>query len=202
VHTDVDAARRVQRYLWADERLLWTGHPDPRVWFTPADVLAIPSSILWLAFAFEVERFGASTGGGPGVAVFAGILGIIGLYFLVGRFFYKRYRKKRTTYVITSSRALIVTLGGIFAEAPLSWRPVKLSHSRDGQHATVTFGFRTGISPVKRSISLVDGSRWTYANTGLDFMPSARMAPIAFYDVPDPGGMVTALSLAGAQVRA
>lgn len=41
----------LQPHLRPDEKLLWTGQPDPRVHFMPSDAFLVPFSILWCAFA-------------------------------------------------------------------------------------------------------------------------------------------------------
>src|SRR5690242_910458 len=105
---------RFQPDLLRGERVLWTGQPDAGRIFSSYDVFAIPFSLLWGGFAFFWEAsvlgmgvFGSSGGGGPVLSFFA-LWGIpfvlIGLYMIVGRFFYKAWARKRTWYAVTSTR--------------------------------------------------------------------------------------------------
>jgi hypothetical protein len=45
----------------------------------------------------------------PFFAIFGAFFVAIGLYFIVGRFFYKAWRNKRTYYAVTNQRILILT---------------------------------------------------------------------------------------------
>ena len=92
-----DPAAQLQAHLRSDERLLWCGVPDPRVWLMPADAFLIPFSILWCAFIVFWEF--TAMHGGPLIAELWGIpLAAAAAYLTVGRFARKLYRKKRTVY--------------------------------------------------------------------------------------------------------
>lgn len=182
----------LQTHLRADEQLLWYGVPDQRVWFAPADAFLIPFSIFWCAFAIFWES-GVVAGGAPAFAEVWGIPFIaIGVYFVVGRFAYKRYRKSRTAYGITSQRALIADPRS-FADMPLQQQPVMVRRSRDGRHASVMFG--TTASPARGS-PFRRSATWYYANTGMDPLARGASLPFAFYDVADPDAMLAALDQA------
>lgn len=182
----------LQANLRADEQLLWHGVPDQRVWFAPADAFLIPFSFMWCAFAVFWES-SVVTGGGP---VFAEVWGVpfiaIGGYFVVGRFAYKRYRKGRTTYGITSQRAVIVAPRS-FSDMPLQHQPVTVKRTRDGRHASVVFG--TNADPGRGSLFRTSMT-WHYANTGMEPLARGASLPFAFYDVADPDAMLAALDQA------
>lgn len=113
----------LQRYLRPGERLLWSGCPDPAATFTPADAFLIPFSVMWGGFAVFWE-VGVSAGG-PNFGTIWGLPFVaIGLYFIFGRFFYKRYRKRRTCYGITDQRALVTVGSGQMSDSPLRDQPV------------------------------------------------------------------------------
>jgi hypothetical protein len=187
----VDDHARLQAVLRPDEQLLWLGRPDPRLWFTGADVFLVPFSVLWCAFAtlFEVAE---SRGG-----AFFAALGVpfiaAGLYLVVGRFFYKHYRKKRTVYGVTTQRAL-VAVGArpvLFADWP--GRPMTIRRSRDGTHASVTVE-ATGLTALALAAEGWAGKRsYVHANTGLSFGTDLQ---VAFYDVADAAAMLAALDQA------
>jgi hypothetical protein len=196
----VDDYSRLQGVLRPGEQLLWWGRPDPRLWFTGADLLLIPFSILWCgsAIAFDV---GFSSGGRPVFAVFGVPLIAAGLYLVVGRFFYKHYRKKRTVYGITTQRALVAVGARSLVDAPWpplvdpAWpgQPLRIRRSRDGTHASVILD-HTGVT------TLVLGPRgWERrsrvpGNTGLEYGTSRPQ--VAFYDVADAAAMLAALAQA------
>ena len=105
-----------QQDLVHDEKILWSGQPEPSVDFIRADIFLIPFSLLWGGFAFF--WFGAvifSGLGGAGNTTSAAaalmfylvgmVFSIMGLYFIFGRFIYKRWKKRRTYYALTDRRA-------------------------------------------------------------------------------------------------
>ena len=124
----------------------------------------------------------AITGGAP---VFSALWGIpfvvIGLYFIVGRFIYKKRRKLTTVYGLTGSRAIVSSSERSFNDMPLVGTPRRINRSRDGRHVSVAFG-ATGQT--------------AYQNTGLDFFNIGQAAGIAFYDVADPDAFIHALDTA------
>lgn len=184
----MDPMSELQPFLLPGERLLWAGRPDPGVWFTPGDLALIPLSILWCGFAVFWESL-AVTGNGGAFFIIWGVPFIAaGLYFVVGRFFYKRYRKGRTIYGITPGRAIVLTGGRCTADSPPSGQPVRVTRSRDGRHASVTVG--TAL-PARSPFGRRPLPTWAL-NSGLDFAARGG-APLGFYDVADPGAMLAAL---------
>jgi len=184
----------LQAHLRADEQLLWHGAPDQRVWLAPADAFLIPFSIMWCAFVASWES-GVVAGGGPVLAEVWGVPFIaVGAYVVVGRFVYKRYRKGRTAYGITSRRALIADPRS-FSDMPLQQQPVTVRRTRDGRHASVLFGTNAGPG---RSFAFRNSATWYYANTGMDPLVRGANLPFAFYDVADPDSMLAALDQARA----
>jgi hypothetical protein len=183
----------LQSNLRDNEQLLWYGVPDQRVWFAPADTFLIPFSILWCGFAIFWES-SVVAGGGPAFFAAWGIPFIaMGIYFVVGRFAYKRYRKGRTVYGITSRRALIIG-PRTFADLPLRQQPVTVRKTRDGRHASVQFGSPSDPG-LGRAFRGAAGSSF-YANTGMEPLARGASQPFAFYDVADPDTMLAALDQA------
>lgn len=115
----------------------------------------IPFSIMWCAFAVFWES-SVVTGRG---SVFAELWGVpfmvIGVYLVVGRFAYKRYRKGRTAYGITSQRAVIADRRS-FSDMPLQHQPVTVRRTRDGRHASIVFGSTADLGPQLRFPQLGD----------------------------------------------
>ncbi len=189
----MDDYARLQAYLRPGEQLLWCGRPDPRLWFTGADLYLIPFSVLWCGFAIFWEA-GASRSGGPLFAVFGVPFIAIGLYMVAGRFFYKHYRKKQTVYGITTQRALVAAGARSFADAPWPHQSVTIRRARDGTHASVILE-NTAVTARGRGRRSQASSM--PGNTGLEYLPGGRTSPpVAFYDVADAAAMLAALDQA------
>ena len=100
-----------QEYGWlntcllAGESVLWRGRPMQGKIFCKHDIFMIPFSIMWGGFAIFWELMVLLTGN-----LFFALWGIpfvaVGLYMMVGRFFWQEYQKKRTFYAITDQRVL------------------------------------------------------------------------------------------------
>lgn len=177
-----DARQQLTPHLLPDEALVWTGRPDPAKHLGAMDAFLVPFSVLWLAFSiFWVVT--AFTGGAPIPFVLFGLPFVaLGVYFVIGRFFYTASSKRRTVYGLTEGRALVAEASGSLSEAPLLRTPVDQRRSRDGRHITVTFGRSTRGWMAGPS----------YANTGMDFFDRGN-GPLGFYDVADVSGLETAL---------
>ncbi len=189
----VDDYARLQALLRPGEQLLWCGRPDPRLWFTSADLYLIPFSVLWCGFAIFWEA-GASRSGGPFFAAFGVPFIAIGLYMVAGRFFYKHYRKKQTVYGITTQRALVAAGARSLADAPWPHQPVTIRRARDGTHASVILE-NTGVTA--RGLGRRSRGSSMPGNTGLEYFPGGRTSPqVAFYDVADAAAMLAALDQA------
>jgi hypothetical protein len=168
------------------ETVVWTGVPDPAVIFAPGDFFLIPFSVFFVAFsAFWVSNVAASSAALPFV-LFGAAFVLFGLYFAVGRFFAKAWRKRRTVYAITNKRALSV-VGGSTREAMLPSASLTTNRSRDGRHLSVTFEVAGG------------GSRWgfnpavtLYRDSGLDFFEQDA-GTVSFFDVEDVHGLQAGL---------
>lgn len=127
--------------LGPGERLLWSGEPQQGVVFRRGDLLAVPFSVLWGGFAIFWESM-ALRRSPYAFALFGVPFVAIGLYIMIGRFYYDAYVRKRTSYGITTSRLIIA--GG-------PWRSTVRSISLDtltnlelnelgNDRGTITFG--------------------------------------------------------------
>lgn len=104
--------RELEREMGHSERLLWSGRPVQGLKLQGSDLYTIPFSLLWAGFAVfwtaSVYRSGA-----PGFFVLWGaVFVMIGLYLVVGRFFYDAWRRARTYYGLSNKRVLIVHKSG------------------------------------------------------------------------------------------
>jgi hypothetical protein len=162
---------RIQSYLQPNERLLWTGQPDPSRLFGRGDAFLIPISVMWGGFAIvwegSVIAFGA-----PWFFMLWGVpFVLVGQYLIWGRFLYKRWDKRRTVYAVTDQRALILR-GGSLQSVFLNQLPVVNQSARIDGSGSLEFG-----NPPPFAYG-------SWGNTGMDFFTRGRAVP-AFYDIPD-----------------
>jgi hypothetical protein len=195
------AAARLQPYLRPGEDLLWCGRPDPAVFLSRADVVAIPFSLIWLGIAVAIEQ-GVSAVGAPHLFRLASIVFVvIGIYLVAGRFITRWINKRRTVYGITNGRVLIQA-GRSFRESPVKGGSMAVRRSLRGRHATVVF------EPFGSYIVHEPGAMTgpPAAGTGMPTMgpsTSRRVAPgqIRFADVADPDAMLAAINQAKSALR-
>jgi len=103
--TDLSSA--FQNEISSDERLLWSGRPSDGLRLSGQNVRLILFSLMWGGFAI-FWNYGVWTQGAPLMFKLFGLpFLIVGLYLLVGRFFYDAWRRSRTYYALTDKRALI-----------------------------------------------------------------------------------------------
>ncbi len=107
----IDPRDLFKHELLPDEDVVWYGQPDPSIIFSRADLIVIPISLLWAGFAifaFTVTLGAALAGdfGGLISLLISGPLVVMGIYIAIGRFFWKRWLKRRTHYAVTSRRVV------------------------------------------------------------------------------------------------
>lgn len=128
--------------LGRDERLLWSGRPRQGVRLRLSDAYAIPFSLLWGGFAIFWEA-NVVARSGPWFFKLWGIpLVVMGLYLMVGRFFYDSYQRARTYYGVTGQRAIIVSEGWSRSVRSIDLRRLDLMSldERADRSGTLTFG--------------------------------------------------------------
>jgi len=161
----------LQPHLRPDEKLLWTGRPDPRVHFMPSDAFLVPFSVLWCAFAVYWTWLVLNSGKPRWFALVRLLFVAVGLYQMVGRFFVKARRKRRTVYGLTDTRAIVVEGERNVSGVRVKDVPVQVRTHRDGVHVEIIFGG--------------SGLQKSYLNSGMEVFSPGRDSPVAFFDVPD-----------------
>src|SRR6266540_5186143 len=116
--SDISSGREVFKgRLAGDEDVLWYAQPKASVLFDPRDIFLIPFSLVWGGFSLYWEGsvvadllHGKTKSGNGGdlreFAIFGVIFVIVRLYFMVGRFFGKRWLRQRTHYIIRNQWAV------------------------------------------------------------------------------------------------
>lgn len=153
------------------ERQLWAGAPRQGIVLRPTDAFQIPFSLLWGAFAVFWEVSVIRMDAPFFFALFGLPFVLIGLYLIVGRFFVDAWRRRNTTYAVTSDRILIesglrtLTLTSFDLK---SLPQVTLHERRDGW-GTITFG------PPQLN-AMIRGGGWpgVPAPTAFELIPDAR----------------------------
>jgi hypothetical protein len=141
----------ITRDLASGERLLWRGSPAKGIRLQPSDALMVPFSLMWGGFAIFWEYSVLHMPTRPpkpesDPSMFMALWGIpfvlIGLYIIVGRFFFDAFARSRTVYAVTNQRVLIITSVWSKEIKSLSLRTLSemsLSERSDGS-GTITFG--------------------------------------------------------------
>lgn len=91
----------IQKELLENEGILWAGRPGLGIRFDRVDIFNIPFSIAWWGVVIFVLlpnfRF----------SIFVAFFAIVGIYVTIGRFFYDKWKRDKTFYVVTPSRVII-----------------------------------------------------------------------------------------------
>ncbi len=97
------------------EDLRWSGVPKQGLLLRFSDLWMVPFSLAWGGFALfwefqaiQTYRQGTAPEALP-MALFGIPFVLIGLYLIVGRFFFDAYRRKHTFYGLTDRRVIIVS---------------------------------------------------------------------------------------------
>lgn len=180
-----DSRSKLQAHLRPGDSLIWSGRPDPSVRFNSSDLYLIPFSVFFAGFSV-FWLWGATRGNAPWPFALFGIPFVaVGLWMLIGRFFYKAYRARRTVYGLTATKALIC-VGGSTTEVSLRVAPLTVTTSRNGSHITLELvsaaeSFWSRGIPFSKPV-----------NTGAEFIGWSSYTR-AFYDVADVEGVKRAL---------
>jgi hypothetical protein len=147
-----DSARVISPELGSDETLLWSGMPGQGLMLVPNDLFMIPFSLMWGGFAifWEASVFRSRA------PVFFRLWGVpfvvIGLYMIVGRFFFDAWNRGRTRYGVTNTRVIIVS--DLFTKSVVSLDRRNLGetslHERSDGSGTIVFGPTDGFGGAGR----------------------------------------------------
>lgn len=139
--------------LLPNERILWEGRPVRHRLSRPSDAILVPFSIVWCGFAvfWEASVLAAAIAD-RGPSIFMALFGIpfvlIGLYLVAGRFVVRAIESRRTRYVITDGRVLVI--GGLRGtrSAYLTSLPPPIVTEQSDRSGSLAFGAFPGTFDV------------------------------------------------------
>ena len=174
------------------EQVLWSGRPDPKApFFSPIDGLAVPFSLVWEGLTFSILFFALrnhSTNTDRTFVVW--VFAVIGVYFVAGRFLYKRWLRRRARYFVTNQRVLVTwsLRRAVVDQAHIRDVDEVSRRSRGDDIGTIIFG----TAPL---------SQRCYGETGLEPLGGVpRNAVPVFSDTSDPEGAMRAFEAGRAAV--
>ena len=185
-----DRGAQLTELLRDGETVRWQGSPDPSLRFGPADLILIPFFTLWGGFAL-FWNFAVWGSGAPVPFKLFGIpFLVIGGYVTVGRFIVAARRKRRTTYAITTERAIIIDDRNKVRYVELDAVLHETRTRRRG--AAITVQFRPPSEPAIGRL----GQNFDPRLTGIPLGGSAAVGPAAFFfcDVSDAQALLVALA--------
>ncbi|MGH6933550.1 MAG: hypothetical protein ACREEE_14080 [Dongiaceae bacterium] len=164
--------------LLKGEHLIWVDQPDQSIHLAKPDRFMIPASLLWEGFFAYALFHRISTGDfGSSIidAFFLIIFNFIGVYLVVGRYFFKRWRKAQTYYALSNRRALVHTR--FMGEQTDSVFLANVPITKTVLHANGSGDLKFGDPQWGEGL---------YANTGMDVMYGVQPsnAP-TYFDVPN-----------------
>lgn len=164
----------LKKHLNPNEHFFWTGMPQQGLILSKGDIYLIPFSILWAGFAFFWE-YTVIANGAPLLFVLFGLPFVfIGIYMLIGRFFYDAHRRKHTLYGITNTRIIIQTGSRKATVSSIQLKTlseIRFTEKSDGS-GSITFGSGGFLS------GFYQGTAWPGASknmaTALEGVPDVK----------------------------
>lgn len=128
--------------LLPHERILWSGRPKQGIVFQPRDILVIPFSVLWCAFAIFWTVMAFSANAPFFFPLVGGIFVCVGIFMVFGRLLFDAWVRKGMEYAVTDRRIIILQTRpvGKFSTVALERMPdLQLTERQDGR-GTIRFG--------------------------------------------------------------
>lgn len=141
-------------WLQPGERILWAGRPDTTVFWDPAAPGVIALGFVWEVMA-TYASYRSYQSGREDVLAMTILLHLIGFYFILGRLYYREWRKKQLWYALTDKRALSLDVNYFGAEMTTielaGLDSIRKSDSGNGL-GSIGFGSHVGVEPIGGAI--------------------------------------------------
>ncbi|MBW1810228.1 MAG: hypothetical protein JRJ87_18670 [Deltaproteobacteria bacterium] len=173
---------QIKEELLKDEKILWTGQPDPSVHFAPGDAFLLPAGIIFIGFGIvwvfvSLGFFNEPGGAGRPNPLFAFTALpplVIGFYLVLGRYLVKIRGKRRTYYAVTDQRAIALLAGSkkVIMAANIKTVPIVTKTIKKSGIGNLRFG------------NSYPGAMF-FENVGMNTFSSNAGGVVAFYDIKD-----------------
>jgi hypothetical protein len=174
------------RWLDPDESVLWTGAPGR----AGGGVLLLGASATWLAMLWVLIVW-ASVGGWIILILCLGLCAV--LVQSVATFVVRRRRERRSTYAVTTKRAVVARDGRVAAEAPLTSATL-VRRWPDRMHGTLLF-LSADAAEADPATTIYDVEvPWPFG-----VHPGGERTLLAFHGIDRLDALVTALRHAGVE---
>ncbi|MGD0883079.1 MAG: hypothetical protein ABSB09_16060 [Acidimicrobiales bacterium] len=180
--------------LAPDEVVIWRGGPDPNVTFAPQDAWIEVGAVVFLLLCITFVTLTIVGGAPVSFILLASAITLFAIYGAVGRFFYKRYDRRRTTYLVTNRRALVIRRSGADVRSvPSSQAPTLIERRVDGRHGTLRWGTK---GPATSIADLLSSERGSERFAGTYYPAWSQETGVSFWDVPEFEELLAAMAQA------
>lgn len=107
-----------------NEKIIWSKEASTR-FFSRLDILSIPLTLIvfgGISTVFSLYLY-ASFSKNPGLLMYFFVAGfaiyLVSFYFIIGRFFYRKSRAKKESYIITDKNIMIADSNEVIVSSPL-----------------------------------------------------------------------------------
>jgi hypothetical protein len=151
------APAEIRERLEPQERVLWWGRPKGGIRFRLIDLFLVPFSLLWGGVAFFWETTAIRQDAPLLFKLFGIPFVVLGVYLVVGRFFFDAWRRARIHYAVTPKRILILSRTSLKSVELRQLAELGLKESRDGS-GSLTFGPQLALSQWMNNFSVWGGA--------------------------------------------
>jgi hypothetical protein len=171
---NLTSQQEIGRILESGETLIWSGAPRQGLLLRANDMVMIPFSFLWGGFAFFWETNVLRSNAPAFFALWGVPFVLLGIYMIIGRFFFDARVRTRTFYGLTNRRAIIIS--GLFSKTtnslPLRTLADISLQERADRSGTIMLGRPHAYSAWGSSMCWLGMSR--YSTPSFEMIPEVK----------------------------